>query len=138
MTTTIPSRREYEEWEAKMHAAQMREIEIAPLSDRQEARAEWLYAMVNHPDVIGERVSWLLMGTYGFGSQQVARRIVDESGRCNKVAALAHLIAALEWRCPAAFCIKAYRSLTKAQQRKVDSVIKAELKWFEKYRKENA
>ena len=90
------------------------EIERAPLSDRREARAEWLEAMKS-PALVAERIEWLLDGHYGYGQMVEAKGILGRT-RMNREAALCQLIARYEWMCPAKFAAEAWKSLTDAQK----------------------
>ena len=52
--------------------AHQREVEGASLEDRKEARKEFAQALED-PPLIGERVSWLIDGNYGFGEMRDPR-----------------------------------------------------------------
>jgi hypothetical protein len=123
MKTPIPSQAEYEQREAKELADSIRSNELAPLRYRLQARNDWRGDLIREPYTIAERVEWLLNGTYGFGAQQRAKRILLSRG--NHVAQLAQLVANMEWHCPANFAQGAFLSLTKDQQTKVNSLIAA-------------
>lgn len=111
---------EYEMREAREHHRAMSEVEKAPLSERKEAAAEFLDAMANHPDVVGERVGWLLDGNYGYGSMKTAERVMAMSKRANKLAMLTQMVGALEWRCPVRMEMAAWKKLTPAQKAALD------------------
>lgn len=125
--TAIPTQAEYEAREAKLHAAHLREIEEAPLRDRQDARESFRRAMVEAPEIVGERIGWMFQGAYGFGVCAAAKKILGEK-RLNKVAALSQLVAAVEWMCPQAFAIAAWKSLSAKQQRVVDKQVRDAIK----------
>lgn len=105
---------------------QIQEVEHASLTERKEGFTEYLDDLKNNPALVAERIGWLLNGSYGKGSYDVARQIVS-SPRMNQTAALGVIIAALEWHCPNVFARKAYNSLTSAQQEKLNSLIKEEI-----------
>src|SRR3990167_3089706 len=111
----IPSQHEYEQREAQEFHRHLTEVEKAPLTDRKEACANFLYAMQHNPDIIGERIGWLIDGNYGYGAMKAARRIAEAGGRTNKAAQLTHLVAAFEWKCPPRLAVAAWKKLTAEQ-----------------------
>src|SRR6185369_2554225 len=121
---------EYEQNEARLLAAQIREVELAPLADRRDARNGWHEAIKTFPDLVAERVSWIINGSYGYGACIAAKRIVD-SPRMNQADALSQLVAALEWNCPSAFAREAFLSLSNAEQKRINDAIKAEIETTE-------
>jgi hypothetical protein len=121
MTTQTDT--EYQRREALMLAAVLRECAAAPLADRREAEANWRAAM-RTPDLVAERVRWLLAGHYGYGAYRRAWNIA-ESPRMNRAVALGQMIAAIEWRCPPAHAARAWRSLAAADQNAVNDAILA-------------
>ncbi len=121
----------YEQREAAQHRADMLRIDQAPMAERQEARAEWKEACAKTPAMVSERVGWLLNGSYGKGSYDVAQRILAMGPNANKVAGLSQLIAALEWKCPRGFAVEAWHELTPAQQENLRLAIQAEITYAE-------
>lgn len=117
---------EYEQREARMFHRELQEVEKAPLRERQEARNEYLEAMKKYPDLVAERIGWIINGSYGKGSYDAARRVL--ASRMNKVAWFSTTIAALEWRCPQAFAVGAWKKLTPAEKQRLDAAIKREIK----------
>lgn len=120
----IPTQREYEEREAADLRRKLAEVEAAPLSDRRKAAAEYAAALAEHPEIVAERVDWLLAGSYGYGSYRAALRILADK-QSNRPAQLAQLIAALEWGCSSRHCREAYQCLTVAQQADINQRIEA-------------
>jgi len=118
--------REYQIRETDLLWAQIARIEKAPLSDRREARADYLAAL-NVPGLIAERVAWLIAGHYGYGAALTAARTLKAHASTNKVARLAHLVAALDHNCPANFATKAYYNLSAERQAAVNAEIQAEI-----------
>ncbi|MGL4807552.1 MAG: hypothetical protein ACRC4O_02300 [Giesbergeria sp.] len=102
------------------------EIERASLADRKIYREEYRAAIADRPQLVAERVAWLLDGHYGFEHYVVAWSILA-TGSGNKVARLAQLIAAFEWSCPDAFARQAWRSLEQQEQERVNAAIQAEI-----------
>lgn len=128
------SQAEYEARERTAFRKQLDDVDRAPLADRQAARQEWAAALVAEPPLIAERVSWLLNGSYGYGSYSAARDVMA-SPRMNHAAWLGQTIAALEWQCPATFARQAYRTLTVEQRGRVDDCIQ---RIINRWRKEQA
>lgn len=102
----------------------VRRIESATLEDRKEGFSEWLDALQNDPDIVIERIEWLIDGNYGFGSYELAREVIGNK-RMNRSAWLGQTIAALEWQCPNDYARKAWNKLTAEQQENITSRINA-------------
>lgn len=116
---------------------QLANVESAPLLERQDARKEYADDSASHPEVVAQRVWWLLTGCYGYGSYVAALRIADNP-RMNRPAALAIMVAALEWFCPAAFARQAFNGLTTEQQATLTKAIRAEIRDYETEKAEQA
>ena len=101
--------------------AHQREVEGASLEDRKEARKEFAQALED-PPLIGERVSWLIDGNYGFGEMLKAKQIIA-SPRMNRRAALTSLIAMYEWQCPHAFAVDAWNKLSASEKSAVNAAL---------------
>ena len=118
----------FESDEVGRYLAEARARERAPLADRKDAQREFFDAMKNHPDVVGERVGWLLNGSYGQGAGLKASQIL-ESPRMNRQAALTILVGDAEWMTPAAMAVAAWKKLTPSQKaalaREVEQAIRA-------------
>ena len=123
----IPSQAEYERREFNEANQKLREVEKAPLADRKEAAAEFLAAMRDHPQLVAERIGWLLDGNYGYGSMQMAKRILG-SPRMNRSAALTHMIGAFEWSTPSAMAIAGWKKLTKSQQAALERAVQSAIR----------
>jgi hypothetical protein len=111
----IPSQREYEMREIQLAHRQMDEIRDAPLAERKEAQMNFFEAMRDAPQVVGERVGWLLDGNYGYGSMMLAKNILSHR-RMNRVAALTQMIGVFEWRSPEDMTRRAWKRLTAAEK----------------------
>lgn len=105
---------------------QLRDVESAPLAERQEARTAWAQALREDPKMIADRIGWLIDGSYGFGSYQAANDVIRNK-RMNRTAWLGQTIAALEWQCPSNFAREAWNKLTKAEQDNLTALIMAEI-----------
>ena len=99
-------------------------LQRAPLADRREAKAEWQDAITNQPQLVAERVAWLLNGCYGEEAYTAARQVMN-SPRANAVAWVAIAIAAHEWSCPPREAWAAWRALTAEEREAVNSAIRA-------------
>jgi len=118
----IPSQSEYENRELSLANQQLREVERAPLADRKAAAADFLVAMRDHPQLVADRIGWLLDGNYGYGAMQMAKRVLGRP-RMNRSAALTHLIGAFEWQTPSAMAMAGWHKLTKGQQAALEKVV---------------
>ena len=116
----------YEANERRTFHADLRAIESQSLPERQAGRADYLEAMIERPEIVAERVGWLLNGSYGYGSYMAAREVAANT-RMNRVAWLSQTIASLEWSCPARFAISAHAKLTPEQKTKLRALIQAEI-----------
>ena len=105
------------------YRAEIRRVEGAPLSVRVAARSEWRDALAD-PDRVAERILCLVDGHYGPGAFLAVRQLMMR-GRGNKVVALAQMVAALEWGCPARFARESWRTLTRRQRNAVHGAIDA-------------
>lgn len=123
----LPSPTEYERRERSEAHQKLTEVERAPLADRKEAAAAFLEAMREYPEIVGERVGWLLRGNYGYGSKLMARQIL-QSPRMNRSAALTQMVAAFEWSSPSAMTRASWKKLTKGQQAALERAVQAEIK----------
>lgn len=118
---------EYEQNEAMLLMKRLREVEQPPLKDRQDAAAEFLKDL-SDPVLIAERIDWLLVGNYGYGEMQQAKRVVASRG--NRAMHLTVLIAALEWQCPSRMAIAAWKKLTPPQQEALDKAVQKVIKKY--------
>jgi hypothetical protein len=123
----IPSEVEYERSELREAQQRLTEVEKAPLAERKEAAAEFLEAMRDNPEIVGERVGWLLNGTYGYGQKMMAQRVL-KAPRMNRSAALTHMVAAFEWSTPNAMAVAGWKKLTKSQQAALDRAVQGAIK----------
>jgi hypothetical protein len=121
----METQREYETRELRSLAAQLAACVNAPLADRKEAQAEWRKALVEAPDMIAERVGWLIEGCYGFGAYLRAQESLKSRG--NRPAQLALLLAPLDFQCPQAMARAAFASITEEQQERVTALIALEI-----------
>jgi hypothetical protein len=123
----IPSQAEYERRELDEANQRLREVERAPLADRKEAAAGFFEAMRDHPELVAERVGWLLDGNYGYGQMLMAKRVLGRP-RMNRSAALTHMVAAFEWSTPSLMAMAGWKKLTKAQQAALEKAVQAEIR----------
>ena len=126
-TSGIPSQAEYERRELADAQRRLEEVERAPLAERKEAAAEFFEAMRDNPDIVAERVGWLLDGSYGYGPMMKAKQVLG-SPRMNRSAALTQMVAAYEWSSPSAMTRAAWKKLTKAQQDALERAVQEEIR----------
>lgn len=123
----IPSEAEYERRELHNAYQKLVDVKNLPLAERKENKAELFEAMQKHPGIIAERIGWLLDGNYGYGERLQALRIL-KSPRMNREAALTQLIASHEWMVPADMTMAAWKKLTAAEKKKLDKLVKKEIR----------
>ena len=111
------------------------EIEALPMVERRENYQEFTADMATMPQVIAERIGWLLNGSYGFGQMILAQRALDAR---NPKAHLFQLIAIFEWRTGRSYAAKAWRLASEATKEALNKTIDAEIEYFKaNYEKEN-
>jgi hypothetical protein len=120
----IPSQVEYERRELADAHKKLDEVKRAPLADRKEAQREFLEAMRAHPDLVGERIGWLLDGNYGYGPMLLAKRVLG-SPRMNRSAALTQMVGALEWQSPEDMTRAVWKKLSASEKARLESVVQA-------------
>lgn len=123
----IPSQAEHERREHLEARQRLDEIRRAPLSDRKEAQADFLKAMRDDPELVAERVGWLLGGSYGYGSMVLAKRVLA-SPRMNRSAALTQMIGAFEWMTPEEMGRAAWKKLTKSEQAALERAVQSAIR----------
>ena len=119
--SNIPGQAEYERREITEAQQKLREVQRAPLADRKEAQEEFLGAM-RDPELVAERVGWLIAGNYGYGPMLLAKRTVA-SPRMNRVAALTQMIGAYEWQCPEDMARAAWKKLSAGEQARLEKAV---------------
>lgn len=126
-TTAIPTQAQYEARELQVARAKELEVNSASLSDRKQAQTEFLDAMANDPELVGERIGWLLDGNYGYGPMMLAKQALANK-RANHKAILTHMIGIHEWMCPVVMGIAAWKKLSPAQKKKLDHEVEKAIK----------
>lgn len=126
----MQTEQEYAAREAAEFRRQLAEVEHATLADKREARDEWVRAMRETPQIVAERVSWLIDGCYGKGAYDVARVVLGRP-RSNRVAWFGQTIAALEWGCPMVWAMRAWSKLSETEQAAVNGAILAVIRQAE-------
>jgi hypothetical protein len=120
----IPSQAEYEQRELSGAHKKLDQVNRASLADRKEAQGEFLEAMREHPEIVGERVGWLLDGNYGYGSMLLAKRVLG-SPRMNRSAALTQMIGAFEWSSPEDMTRAAWKKLSASEKARLESEVQS-------------
>jgi len=108
--------------EIKRTHSRIADLSAEPLHIRQERRAEFARDMADSPELVAERVEWLIDGSYGYGAYQLADQIRGNK-RMNRVAALSQLVGSVEWGCSSLEARKAFLSLSRGQQAKINTTI---------------
>jgi hypothetical protein len=112
----------YELREIQEAQGKLAEVRRAPLADRKEAARDFFEAMRDNPQIVGERVGWLIDGNYGYGSMLLAKRVLG-APRSNRAAALTQMVGAFEWQAPEEMTRAAWKKLTAAQQAALDRAV---------------
>lgn len=120
--SSIPGQAEYERRELASAHRKLDDLRRAPLADRKEAQAEFLAAMRDNPEIVGERIGWLLGGNYGYGEMLLAKRVLGNP-RLNRSAALTQMIGAYEWQVPEEMSRAAWKKLSSSEQTRLESVV---------------
>jgi hypothetical protein len=120
----IPSQAEYERRELTEAHSKLAEIRRAPLADRKEAQAAFFATMRDDPEVVGERVGWLIDGNYGYGAMMLAKRVLG-SRRMNRSAALTQMIGAFEWQSPEDMTREVWNKLSASEKARLESAVQA-------------
>lgn len=111
---------QYEHNEARHFYAQLTAVEKAPLSDRQEARAEFRKRLENNLSHFEGAVCNLIAGNYGYGPYAYFKRL---SKRFNRRAWLFVTVAAIEYGVSNKFAREVWKTLSPELQAAVDTVI---------------
>jgi hypothetical protein len=119
----------YDTREIQRAIADEREVERAPLADRKEGQANYLATMRERPEVIAERVAWLLDGNYGYGWMMRARQATS---RMNRPAIYCQMIAILDFQCPSRMATDAWKKLTKPQQAHLQRAVEQAIEDFDR------
>ena len=119
-----PGAQEYENHESLGHGRKLREIESAPLSERQEAERDTHEHMKN-PESFAEHADWVLNGSYGRGAQKAAQQIMAMGARGNREAGLGQLVAAYDHNSPGRHTINAWKKLSDDEKSNLSKHLKA-------------
>ena len=114
----------YEDRERMKTNQKLNDLSHEPLKIRQENRAEYARAMNITPEIVAERIEWMIEGCYGHGSYLICQDILKRT-RMNRIAMLSQMIGGLEWNCSSLAARQAYLTLTKAGQARIDKAIQA-------------
>lgn len=113
---------QYEQSEFQRMLKEQQYVRNSPLSDRRDAMQSYFEAMRDNPELVAERIAWLLNGSYGYAEQKRAEETAKNS-RCNWIVGLSQLVAIEEWQCPEAFAVKAWKQLDDTQKQRLASEI---------------
>lgn len=117
---------DYERREIAIAYRQIDDVNRAPLRDRQEAARDFFETMRDTPQIVGERVGWLLAGNYGYGSKLIAENVLH-SPRMNRVAALTQLIGVFQWQSPERMTRQAWKRLTGQEKALLATAVETEI-----------
>ena len=113
--------------ELQIWRAEVRRVERAPRAEQREAAEEFADAL-RDPELIGERIGWLLMGDFGEGAFLEARGQLDSIR--NPAALLLRMIAIAEWNATPRDATNAWKALTAGEKMALDRAIQHEMAYF--------
>ena len=116
------SQADYERRELTEARNKLTELRRAPLADRKEAQAEFFKAMREDPELVAERLGWLIGGNYGYGAMLMAKQALG-SPRMNRSAALTQLVGAFEWMTPEDMVRAAWKKLSASEKAALESAV---------------
>jgi hypothetical protein len=108
----------YAEWVEREMAAARRvrtEVNRAPRAERERAAADFFRAMKTSPRLVGDRVRWLLLESYGLGPARWANAVLEEADYVvtpDVALRLLQLVSLFEWRSPEDLTAKAWQRLS--------------------------
>lgn len=122
----MPADLEYERREIALAHKEIKQVNAASLRDRQDAARDFFEAMRDTPQIVGQRVGWLIAGNYGYGSKLLAEDILH-SPRMNRTAALTQLVGVFEWQSPERMTRQAWKRLTGHEKALLATAVDAEI-----------
>jgi hypothetical protein len=123
----------YEQREIASAIKNEQAVERAPLAERKEAQQSFFETIKHHPEIIAERVLWLLEGQYGQGAMLLAHNI---TARSNRPAAYCQMIAVLDHNCPRRMAAEAWKKLTSKEQAKLERLLETTIEEFDASQRE--
>lgn len=123
----IPNQAEYERRELADARLKLDEVKRAPLTDRKEAQVAFLEAMRDDPELVAERLGWLLNGSYGYGPMLLAKRVLA-SPRMNRSAALTQMVGVFEWQSPEDMTRAVWKKLSKSEQARLERAVQSAIR----------
>lgn len=123
----------YEQRELAEAAAHERMVEQSPLADRKAGQRDFFEVIKHSPEIIAERIGWLLDGNYGMGPMLQAR---NTTSRMNRPAIFTQMIAVLDHGCPRRMAVEAWKKLSKAEQNKLQQIVETTIEEYEASQRE--
>lgn len=123
----IPTEKQYHELEQNKLDKHISWIYSFPQYDKLQNRDILMDLCRSNPDLIAERINWLLLGTYGYAEQYRALNMLKQK---RSHIPLFLFIALLEWHCPDYYARKAYKLLTKMEKMRLDNILQKSIEKF--------
>lgn len=117
---------DYEMREVQSFQKDLREAERLPLSERKANLERFTETLQRDPELVAERIGWLLNGSYGRGAYTKAMQVAN-SPRMNQGAWLVQTVAALEWGVPLRMTAQAWHTLSAAQRKNLERLVQREI-----------
>lgn len=134
-TSSLRPRRDasYDSRELQSLRVELAQIERERLSlaDKRELQSDVLHKLQD-PELVAERIEWLLDGTFGRGAQIESQRILA-ARRMNRAASLSLLAMQLDTSAPRAIVLAAWRKLSPRQKTELDAAVKGAIAHAEQH-----
>lgn len=121
---------EYVKHEERLYTDALARAEKGSRVELREATEAFKLALESTPELIAERVSWLLCGNYGYGACRAAHlqmKATPDPQDWRLTLALIRTIAALEWLCPIRRAETCWRGLTDTQKNRLIALVAAKV-----------
>lgn len=116
----------YEQREFKIFRRDVEAPSQLPTQERRENEAKLLEILREDPELVAQRISWLIDGSYGYGSYRQAWQVLDKK-RMNRSAWLVQTIGALEWHVVPRRVAHLWHQLTQAQKDALNKAVEKEI-----------
>lgn len=116
-----------EQRESALFRSEVTRAEKLSLAERKENLAEFARDVKTDPELLAERVSWLLNGSYGHGAYVKAHEVIRNK-KLNREAWLVQTVSALEWGVPQRMIAGWWNSLSPSQQTKINILVRKEIR----------
>lgn len=121
-SSSIRSQAEYERRELAEAHKKLDKVNRLPIAVRKEAQAAFFEVMRSNPELVAERLGWLLAGSYGYGPMLLAKRVLA-SPRMNRAAALTQMVGVFEWQSRDDMSRAAWKKLSASEKARLSRAV---------------